>query len=370
MGQTPVQVVEFDSGYVVQPSWTYDLGSGNYANGLKISILDFATPFDSSVIFVSVGGSSPKIACLFTDGTFAWQQGFSNAPTSVVSYYYLGSYYIAFCEGNNLRAGTVTATAFTEAGWSPVGLGGTGGTPIRIQEGAGPFVNKLYVAAGNGTLYKIDPENSGNIDWSRAGISANPDAGLAVLQNDRVFVGCTNGDVRTYDISNTPLNSTNLTNSVNNGIRYGNSTAYVTPNNNLLYALNTNLSTKWSLNLGAVTYTSPLYYYAGSDTALYCGAGNTLRKVKDNGTSGSIQWTYYTNNTVSTDPSALGGVVYFSSDDKRNFAVSILNGTNISGWPSTVLEGENQSRVVVDMNYSNSVFFGGGDGKLYRYPMQ
>jgi hypothetical protein len=375
LGVTPKSNAKFDSSSVVRPTWTYDLGAGNYAAELSIG---------TDCIYVSVGGTSPRIISLAsTTGALNWSHSVSTTPTGIASYWEAdisGYDMLMFCEGTRFHAGYDQVTGFSELGWSPKTLGGTGGSPSRSIPDDGGWYDTVYayIPCADGKLYKYHAK-TGAAMWASSALNVSYKSGCAA-RPDRIFIGTTNGYVRAFN----PLNGAlmigaTVGDSVITRLSYKKASTdaldttgvlYVAPKNNTLYSFFQNLSQRWNYNVGAVMYAAPFYNYTYPKGKLYCPAGNYVRALRDDTTRATLMWTYQTGGTITSDPASLGKALYFSSDDKRNFAVDTANGANISGWPSAVLSGANRSRVVVDGAPNNSVFFGGGDTKVYRYPKQ
>jgi hypothetical protein len=279
-----------------------------------------------------------------------------------------------FCEGTLFHSGYDNLSAFSEfSSWSPKTLGGTGGSPSRSipPDGGSYDTVYAYIPCSDGKLYKIHGKN-GTTEWTSSAYNVNPKS-ICATQADRVFIGTTNGYVRAFYTANGGLiTSASVGDSVNTRLSFRSDSSgkrmYVAPKSNYLYSFQENLTLRWNYNLGATINASPFYNY-GRLGKLYCPAGNYLRALRDDSTSAALLWTYQTTGAITSDPASLGKAIYFSSDDKRNFAVDTANGANMSGWPSAALSGANRSRVVVDGG-TNSVFFGGGDTKVYRYPKQ
>jgi len=278
-----------------------------------------------------------------------------------------------FTEGSNFRSITDDIGGYTENGAAFV-MGGTGGRPVRSIPPDGDAYTTVYayVPCSDGKVYKIHGKNRTEV-WTSTNYNVSPLAGISV-QSTQIFVGCTDGNIRSISATTGAQIQALSTggNAIKQRITYasGPGKIYVAPENNSVVAVQPNLSeVTWSYDLGATTNAAPYYYYGTNPGILFCPAGNYLRCLQDDGTSASLQWTYETTNTILTDPTGLSDVIYFSSDDKRNFAIDRYSGTNLSGWPSAVLTGQNQSRIVAD-NQTSSIYFGGGDGKIYRYPKQ
>ena len=70
---------------------------------------------------------------------------------------------------------------------------------------------------------------------------------------------------------------------------------------------------------------------------------------------------------VSPVASTTSNLVYFSALDNKNYAVNLANGTIATGWPTAVFSSPNIANLTIDAT-TGSVYFGGGDGYLYRYP--
>ncbi|MFH0920914.1 MAG: hypothetical protein V1913_11195 [Fibrobacterota bacterium] len=371
--QTPVQIAMFDSSpNLIKPTWVYPLGSTNYAANMS---------FGNSAVYVAQGGTTKKMIKLNNiitgPANLVWSTAtYSGTPTAAAAVYDAGfpvgvtKSVLFFCEGNNLHIGVDEAGSFDEVAWSPVNIGSLCGAPKRSTppDNANGFY--AYIAAADGKVHKIELRTGTEVQTSSA-LNVNPLAGLSVTAT-MIFAGCTNGNLKKFNTSLVEQNNAALGSSIDFRINYISGftgRVYAAPTGNFLYALNASLSQQWSKNLGAPVTASPYIPSGTTPFRLYTPNGKGISFVRDDTASATISWTYNAIDTVRTDPNALGNGVYFSAKDKKNYAINITTGAIISGWPTAVLDGENLSMVIVDAT-TNSLLYGGGDGKVYRYPKQ
>jgi hypothetical protein len=372
-GQTPAAVTKIDSATTIKPTWTYPLQpSGSHATSLTIGYRD---------LYVSVAGSENKLTCLNANGTVNWETATFGSPVTSVATYTMpsGTNVVLFCEGNNFRAFYDNAGSCQELSYSPINLGSRGGNPSRSFPPDGGSLDTVfaYVPCENGKIYKIrvDEDDGGFIYDSTADISASPDAGVAVA-GDRVIVGCTDGRLYSFSFDaqkrfGASING-DVGDSINQKITYtsGLATIYCTPKGNYLVARKAaDLSPKWSYDMGGLIHAGAYVYTSVKPHQLFCPVEDSMKYVRDDTTHGHWFWTRPTTGTISTDPVMSSSVVYFSSDDKRNFAVNAGTGAVRNGWPTAVFSQAGRTRIAVD-GTTSSVYFGGGDGKIYRYPKQ
>jgi outer membrane protein assembly factor BamB len=121
--------------------------------------------------------------------------------------------------------------------------------------------------------------------------------------------------------------------------------------------------------MGGTIYAGAYVYTSVKPYQIFCPVEDSMKYVRDDTTKARWFWTRPTTGTISTDPVMSSSVVYFSSDDKRNFAVNAGTGAVRNGWPTAVFSQAGRTRIAVD-GTTSSVYFGGGDGKIYRYPKQ
>jgi len=370
--KTPISAMKFDSASgLTKPTWTYSLGSGNYAAGLTAG-------FGRS-LYVSVGGTQNKIIKLDSLGRLVWSYaGLASEPTAIATHYDGSADLVYFCEGSNFDMLQDYGTSVAHAAGYPVSLGGTGSKPVRSQPPDGnsylPPVY-AYISASNGKLYKIELSTHSILSgWPTANISANPRVAPAALSGV-IYIGCTDGSVLSRSPTDgSSISGIDLGDSINEKITYVSSVSpariYAAAKGTQLHCLGTDLADRWSapLSFPDSIFAGVAYMSGTNPPQLYCPAGFCLRSIRDNGTSATTLWTDTTAGNISADPVAGLNMVYFASDDKRLFAVNKSTGAISPGWPTAVLDVKSRSRVISDATAPGSIYFGAGDGKIYRYP--
>jgi hypothetical protein len=118
----------------------------------------------------------------------------------------------------------------------------------------------------------------------------------------------------------------------------------------------------------AATATGPGFLPGMGTNIMYVAAGNYVQKVADNGSSGSVIWTYNAGGTVQSGPIPLDDKVYFGRDGGRYYTIKD-NGTTaslLSYWPYTQASGDATTGPWIDMTY-NRVIFGTTGGNLQSF---
>jgi hypothetical protein len=104
---------------------------------------------------------------------------------------------------------------------------------------------------------------------------------------------------------------------------------------------------------------------------LYTAAGTTIYKITDNGSSGSITWTYTASDIVYSGPIIYNGKVYFGCNNGYYYGL-IDNGSSaslISKWPYTSSSGNSNSGPWIDETNSR-VIFGTNSGRLDAFNLE
>ncbi len=364
IGVTPVANAVFDSTSKTKPKWTYNLGEGNYASSISIG---------DSVMYVAVGGVNPGIVCLDYQGNYRWDYSTASVPSAIAYYFDWNTpspcyALLVYCVGSDFYAGHDYLSTYTPF-YAAQPLGAVGGQPSLSYPPDGTNYDRYaYVPLSNGDVKKIDTQTGGTT-WTRS-MNASYKSTIAT-QSTHIYIGCSDGDVHRYDISGGALTSVNTgSDSVNTKVTWGTTLKhlYIAPKNITLFAYDSVLTSTpaWSRNLGAVQEASP--YWSSGTRNLYCPTGSQVKNVRDDTTSSSVLWTYTTAGAVTTNPVTAGSAVYFSSADKKHYAVNATTGANANGFPTAVFNGSNASRVAADA-FWNNVYFS-GDSTVYCYPEQ
>jgi hypothetical protein len=116
------------------------------------------------------------------------------------------------------------------------------------------------------------------------------------------------------------------------------STMYVTPNNNKLYAVKTSsMSSKWptAFTLPAAN-TGPAFYDNGS---VYASAGSYVVKVSDGGSAGTSVWQFGASGTVNSGATSYGKTIYFGTSTGYYYAIDDASHGVKTNWPRTGASG-------------------------------
>jgi len=307
-----------------------------------------------------VGTGSTLRAIKLSDGTDDWTYAPGYGACGAPSYAYTGGSYKVVC-----RMGTYVVCRQDASGSSSavfaVNLGSR--NPYPTPDGA------YFYVVYNGRISKRSM-TTGAEAWG-ANVSASTGAD-PVVYNDYVYFATTSGVIHRYSSSGTPVSSYNTGTAINLPLLIQNNTVYAAPATNRLYARKSDLTQKWSANYVtlAATNTAPLFsaYTYAIDTIVYAGAGTRVQKVKDNWTSGVVQWSYDAEATVQGGPIEFGSAVYFGRDNNRYYAVNKSTGTLIGDWPYRVANGNASAGPWIHVDGVNSrVIFGTDGGDVHAF---
>lgn len=222
---------------------------------------------------------------------------------------------------------------------------------------ATPFImdNKIYVAAENGVLYKLDADRGTEIDritFDNKQLLSSPIGDGAVI-----FQGCSDDTMRAFTVSNNSLkwkfgcggaivSSPTL---FENKLIFG-------ANDGTVYALDKDNGTLiWKYNAGGSFTSSP----TGNGNFVYIGTstGEMLSLRKDDGT---VRWSFPTNSQpIPCSPLAYGGNVIFGSFDNNIYCID-----TVTAQPRWVIK--TSDRIISSPTANNQVvYIGGYDYKFY-----
>jgi len=362
-GLTPKEASVTSGAPPLTPTWTFNLGDENRADAIAVGY---------NVIYVSIGGLNPGLASFRqSDGQLNWRFDLPGVPTSVTSYYESASRkdILGFCVGNTFYAAYDNLTSMSIIGTYT--LSGTGAPPIRSTppDGNGYAVVYAYIPLSDGTMIKINIKTLTPV-WQTPDIFLSERSNV-ITGGTFLYVAGTDGTVRSLDINGNITGQTNISSSpINNRISFSSAltSLYAAPDGNTLFSLRSNLSSKWTYSTPDNILAAPYVWPGTSPGYIFCPSGKNMIRLTDSAETAVYKWTYQTTGNIIVNPVALGSAVYFSSSDKRNFAIHKDAGVDMPGWPSAVFNGSSNSRVVVD-GTTNSVFYG-ASSKIYRYPKQ
>ena len=277
-----------------------------------------ASPTVADDGYVYVGGAN-GLHAFAPDGTLAWSflsatqapalGGFIGSP-AIVPTSGGAKMIVAATDGTATTASTVMG--LTE-GPSKTGVSVTWsyslGSGASIGFVGGPKVNaagtRAYIAARNSTVYAFSTTGSGAISplWNTAtGSAVTVAVGLNSAET-RVYVATSNGILRAY---NTSTGAQTWTRTVAGGnaltapvfatvgtrdhIYVGSGAdqrIYVVRDNN------TSAAGDWNRNLSANALSAPALLVSGGQTYIYvANDAGAIRKLRDNGTSNTVMWTF------------------------------------------------------------------------------
>jgi outer membrane protein assembly factor BamB len=182
------------------------------------------------------------------------------------------------------------------------------------------YKGTVYAVATNGYLYAIDATN-GSVRWSKfLSLAFSSPAAAEVGGNDRIFIGSMNG---------------------------------------LLYSLDTSGNVKWSYATGGVIHSTPVI----DGNTVYIGSyDKKLHAV--NASTGAGKWTYTTGGSIFATPAVADGVVYVGSKDGTLYAIRDDGTSGTLLWSySTPYYIYSSPAVVVHSDGTKTIFF--GSNKFY-----
>jgi hypothetical protein len=252
-----------------------------------------------------------------------------------------------------------------------VDLGATPGTPYVSTDDA-----SVYALLSNNKLTKrtmaAGARDGGFNGGSDVTVSSASIAGDIVVLGGYVLVGSTTGVVTRYDADGTLYSSYNTGSgaSIDFPLVAQSNALYVAPATNKLYARNSiNLNTvKWTigLTLGGTNTSAP--YVDKSTGKIYVGATNDMQRITDNGSSGSIDWTYDAQGAIRGGPIPYNGYVYFGRDNGRYYCISEATRSDASPWPYKSASGNASAGPWIDVTSAqNQVIFGTDAGDMHAF---
>jgi hypothetical protein len=322
-----------------------------------------------SVMYVGTDNSSAELICVdLSNGNTKWTYD-APATCKMPTYNFTsdGKYKIAAASGTNVIYVQDDGTGKTEL-WTPAkDLGSTAGNPYLSPDDA-----TLYVTYTN-YVTKINlSDKSVPAGWPVNIPNVNINSDMSVF-NDVIYAATTDGKVYKIDNDGTPLATfSNLGGaSVNLPLTVVQTTLFVTPDNSYLYAINTGTMTaKWGSPLSlAASNTGPSFSESYSNTPfLYVATGTNVQKIYDNGSTGTVKWTYAAGGTVQSGPIPFYNHVYFGRNGGRYYAIkdNLTSASLISNWPYIQATGNATSGPWIDQSNSR-VIFGTSSGDLQSF---
>lgn len=192
----------------------------------------------------------------------------------------------------------------------------------------------VYIASTDNNLYSFNSNGVTNANWPVA-LGAQATASVAVGPQNNLYIGTSNGIFQCISRSGSILWSYNVGAAVySSSVISESGTLYVINENGRLYAFDLNtldpgsVTDKWRLELGESVKSSPAL--DDSNNLFVTSLSGKLIKVQDNGTSGSIEWTFDSGGNCQSSPvidSEL--IVYFCGNNGKAFAVNGQSGALI-----------------------------------------
>lgn len=261
------------------------------------------------------------------------------------------------------------------------------------------YTSTIFTASNNKIVYALDPK-TGATKW-KFSVSAEVHATPVVFAN-ALWVATTDGNLyKINKLTGELIDSKNLGGPIE-GTPMPNGDVLLVPAGNLLYSVNSDLSTNWGYDIGSAIVASPtIHDIAGGavNTIFVAGVGNTVSALNhlgspfwtytpatagsfysspcvvndsflyignDNGniyalytSDGTQKWAYTTQGQVRSSPISIGGNVLFGSND-RNF-YSVDTATGLLRWKLQTQDIITSSPSV----YNQNVYFGGYDNMIY-----
>lgn len=244
--------------------------------------------------------------------------------------YYGGSYKVLESVGSTVVGLTDNGGNATQL-FAPLNLGAvTVGVPY-----ASPDDSSFYVPyTGNLTKRRL---KDGSQLWTVAIGNISTTADIAVFR-DLVYFAATDSVVKADAYDLTPMSAYNTGATIALPLLVLDSTMYVTPNNNKLYAVKTSsMSSKWptAFTLPAAN-TGPAFYDNGS---VYASAGSYVVKVSDGGSAGTSVWQFGASGTVNSGATSYGKTIYFGTSTGYYYAIDDASHGVKTNWPRTGASG-------------------------------
>jgi hypothetical protein len=324
-----------------------------------------------SVIYVGTDNSSAELICVdLSNGNTIWTY---DAPAALRSptYDYAGSNYrIVAAAGTTVIFVQDNGGGRTELWNPPLDLGSTAGNPFISYDDA-----SVYVAYTNYITKVKLSDKSVYAGWPVNVPNVNINADMAVF-DDAIYAATSDGKVCKVDRDGTPLGTFNSMGGASVDLPLlatTGSALYIVPNSSNLYAINTStMLTKWGSPVTlAAANTGPAYVPGMGSNVLYVAAGYNVQKVTDNGSSGSVIWTYNSNGTIQSGPLPYGDKVYFGRNGGRYYTIqdNVTSGTLITYWPFTQAAGDATTGPWIDLT-NNRVIFGTTGGNLQSFSLE
>ncbi len=343
-------------------------GQGTFCRNAGSNInWDFSTPEQPTVVWSRVGVGAMSGGAIGNDKAFLgtadtlrainlsdngnddWKYattsyGNCQQPTLI---YTGGHYTVLAAAGNGIIGLEDGSGAPTELFVKDVGA--VAGNPYASPDGL-----SFYVVYGTSVSKRLlaDGTETWNKTLANASYAADP-----VVYSTNVYVATTTGVVQKYDADGTPLQTYSCGFSVTLPLLIQNSVLYLTPATSKLYAINTSdMSEKWSSPVSLYSTNSAPAFKDNLSSDIFVGASTRVQKVTDNGSSGSVTWSYDAGATVASIAVAYGGVVYFGRNNGQYCAVRASDKTVVGKWPYYAAAGDASGGPMIDLTYGRVVF--------------
>ncbi|OGO00071.1 MAG: hypothetical protein A2Y58_04345 [Chloroflexi bacterium RBG_13_51_52] len=236
---------------------------------------------------------------------------------------------------------------------------GCAGGTARVSIYGTPVVsdNLVYVAGYNGKIYAY---NTGNLAarwvFPREGY-LNPFVGGIVVDNNKLFIGCSDGWIYALDASTGDLLYEYKTGDKIWGTpTVADNTLYIGSFDKKLYALNADdLTLKWSFITEGSIIAKPLVY----NGVVYIGSFDRYLYAL-NASDGSLKWKFMAENWFWTQPVIIGDNIYAGCLDGVVYVLKADTGALVTELP---LDSQVAAQPVVFENY---IFFATHKGFIYK----
>jgi outer membrane protein assembly factor BamB len=224
----------------------------------------------------------------------------------------------------------------------------------------------IYVGTNDDYLYALDA-NTGNIKWNYqtgGNVSASP-----TISNNTVYFGSSDGRLYALDAFTGSLKWNYQTGAMINqsGPALVNGIIYVGSRDSYLYAINAaSGNLVWKFYANGISFEQSSPSVAGG--IVYIGAWYNVNNFSEKGcfyavnaTTGELVWKQLNNTGVSSSPTVVNGIVYFTADDLKIHAMNASTGAAL--WSKEILPNSASPAV------SGDVVFVGGGGTRFFYAL-
>jgi len=305
-------------------------------------------------------GDAP-LAVLFTDASTgsptSWVWDFGDNTTStdqnaIHTYMAAGTYSVNLTVKNTAGSDSEVKEDLVTVGETPSGIG--------LADTAWPKFG--YDLQNTGRSPNLGPQ-TGTVKWTYT--IADATKGQPVIGSDgTVYVACYNKDLYAFNPDGTLKWTYTTGNRLHGSPAIGaDGTIYVGCADYKIYAINPDGTLKWTCTTDSAIFTSSPTI--GPDGTIYIGTsgyqkGNNLHAISDDGTQGTIKWTYGTGEAYNTPAVGTDGTIYIGSLDNNLYAIH-PDGT--LKWVYTT--GGKMQRTSPSIGPDGTIYIGNNDKNLY-----